>query len=69
MVIDEDGETISSESNIVYDYNCGGMFRAAINRRGKAVCRIWKHGQYDRVEAYDGEGMEYDVQKWLDEKS
>jgi L-asparaginase len=70
LVTDEDGEKVQrATSNIVYDYNCGGMFRAAVGKNGKAVMRVWKEGQHSGLEAYEGEGKEYDVRDWLDEKS
>lgn len=68
VVTDADGEKKSATSHIVDDYNCGGMLRAAIDKRGKAVMRVWKPGQHKGLEAYDGEGKEYDLRQWLDEK-
>ena len=58
IIKDENGEVKRAISHIVVDYNCGGMFRAIINKEGKAVCRIWKPGQYDRLEIYEGEGKD-----------
>jgi len=68
IVTDSDGNTKSSVSNIVDDYNCGGMFRAAVNEHGKAVMRVWKPNQHDGLEAYEGEGREYDLREWISEK-
>jgi L-asparaginase len=68
VVTDADGEKKSATSNIVDDYNCGGMFRAAVDKHGKAVMRVWKPGQHNGLEAYEGEGREYDLKEWLDEK-
>lgn len=68
VVIDANGEKKAVTSHVIEDYNCGGMFRAAVNKNGKAVMRVWRPGQYDGLEAYDGEGKEYDVRDWLDEK-
>jgi L-asparaginase len=68
VIKDENGEVKRAISHVVLDYNCGGMFRAIINKEGKAVCRIWKPGQYDGLETYEGEGKTYDVRQWLDEK-
>lgn len=62
-------EVRSAESEIVSDFNCGGMFRAAVGKDGKAVMRVWKEGQYERLDMYEGEGKKYDVREWLDEKS
>lgn len=69
VIKDGDGNTKNVVSHIVEDFNCGGMFRAKINKEGKAVCRIWKPGQYDGLEIYEGEGKQYNVRDWLDEKS
>ncbi|KIN01173.1 hypothetical protein OIDMADRAFT_163415 [Oidiodendron maius Zn] len=61
-------ELRSAESDIVCDFNCGGMFRAAVGKDGKAVMRVWKEGQHEGLEVYEGEGKKYDVQDWLGEK-
>jgi L-asparaginase len=55
-------------SHTVDDYNCGGMFRAAVDKNGKAVMRVWRPGQHQGLEAYDGEGVQYDLKAWLDEE-
>jgi L-asparaginase len=68
VITDGNGEVKRAISHIVEDYNCGGMFRAMINNDGKAVCRIWKPGQYDGLDIYKGEGKEYNTRHWLDEK-
>lgn len=68
MITDEDGEVKSSVSHLVEDYNCGGMFRALINTEGKAVCQIWRPGQYEGLDIYEGEGQMYDIREWLGEK-
>lgn len=68
VVLDEKGEKKSAVSHIVDDYNCGGMFRAAVDKNGKAVMRVWKPNQHEGLDAYEGEGKEYDLRDWLDEK-
>ena len=68
IVTDADGGKKSATSHIVDDYNCGGMFLAAVNSRGRAVMRAWKPGQHEGLEAYEGEGKEYNLKEWLDEK-
>ena len=66
---DEDlTELKSAKSDIVYDFNCGGMFRAAVGKDGKAIMRVWKEGQHEDLSVYEGEGEKYDVRDWLDEK-
>ncbi|KAH7346632.1 nucleophile aminohydrolase [Rhexocercosporidium sp. MPI-PUGE-AT-0058] len=68
LVTDADGVYKSAASECVDDFNCGGMFRAAINGRGKAVMRVWRPGQHSGLEKYEGEGREHEVWDWLDEK-
>jgi L-asparaginase len=68
VVTDADGKKKSATSHIVDDYNCGGMFRAAVDQNGKAVMRVWKPGQYPGLESYRGEGEQYLLSSWLDEK-
>ena len=68
VVTDADGEKKSATSHIVDDYNCGGMFRAAVDKNGKAVMRVWKPDQHLGLEAYEGEGRQYLLSEWLDEK-
>ncbi|KAI9640549.1 hypothetical protein NHQ30_010847 [Ciborinia camelliae] len=68
VVVDKLGRRIDSVTDVVADYNCGGMFRASINEDGKAVMRVWRPGQYCGLEMYEGEGMEYDVADWVDAK-
>jgi L-asparaginase len=68
VVTDANGDKKSATSHIVDDYNCGGMFRAAVDKHGKAVVRVWKPGQYEGLEKYEGEGLEYNLRDWLDEK-
>lgn len=68
LVTDENSEKKSAVSHIVDDFNCGGMFRAAVDKHGKAVMRVWKPGQHSGLEKYEGEGKEYDLREWLHEK-
>jgi L-asparaginase len=69
VVTDANGMKKSAVSHIVDDYNCGGMFRAAVDKHGKAVMRVWKPGQHSGLENYEDEGKEYDLRDWLDEKA
>jgi len=68
VVIDAKGNRKSVAADIVEDYNCGGMFRAAVGRNGKAVMRAWKPGQYEGLDVYKGEGKEYDLRDLLSEE-
>ncbi|KAK5653822.1 hypothetical protein OQA88_7981 [Cercophora sp. LCS_1] len=43
-----DGVVVGARSEILQDYNCGGMFRAWVDESGNVVVRIWRE---DRVEA------------------
>ncbi|CZS96231.1 hypothetical protein WAI453_009828 [Rhynchosporium graminicola] len=67
-VIDANGAYKSATSECLDDFNCGGMFRAAVNKHGKAVMRVWRPGQHGGLEKYEGEGKEYDLGDLLDEK-
>ncbi|PVH75492.1 N-terminal nucleophile aminohydrolase [Cadophora sp. DSE1049] len=69
LVRSADGGIKSATSECLDEFNCGGMFRAAVNKHGKAVMRAWREGQYSGLEKYEGEGMEYDVREWLDEET
>jgi L-asparaginase len=65
-----EGEVIGCATDIVEDFNCGGMFRAIITNEGKAVVRVWRPGHHhDLLENYEGEGKEYDFRLRLSEKS
>lgn len=68
VVTDAHGYLKSATSHIVDDYNCGGMFRAAVDKHGKAVMRVWKPNQHKGLEAYNGEGVACDLKAWLDEE-
>ncbi|KAH8590656.1 nucleophile aminohydrolase [Bisporella sp. PMI_857] len=67
VVQDVYGERKSARSHIVDDFNCGGLFRAAVDKKGKAVMRLWKPNQHPGLEKYEGEGKEYDLDDWIDE--
>ncbi|CZS96716.1 related to asparaginase [Rhynchosporium agropyri] len=67
-VTDANSAYKSATSECLDDFNCGGMFRAAVNKRGKAVMRVWRPGQHGGLEKYEGEGKEYDLGELLDEK-
>ena len=52
-------------SEIVDDFNCGGMFRAYVDDNGKAVMRIWRKEDEDALKAkgYHMEGMPRELQQ------
>ncbi|RDW75249.1 N-terminal nucleophile aminohydrolases-2 [Coleophoma cylindrospora] len=68
VVVGEDGQKKTATSSVVYDYNCGGMFRAAVDDHGKAVFRVWSPEQHEGLEKYEGEGKQYELRQWRDEK-
>ncbi|KAL2069851.1 hypothetical protein VTL71DRAFT_14530 [Oculimacula yallundae] len=68
LTTDSNGDIKSATSECLDDFNCGGMFRAAINKHGKAVMRVWRPDQHSGLEKYQGEGKEYDLCDLLDEK-
>lgn len=42
VVRDRQGNVVDARSEILQDYNCGGMFRAWVDDVGVAVARIWR---------------------------
>ena len=63
-------EVTRTESEIVFEYNCGGLFRAFVRDDGKAESRTWRRGQHEGIEKdYPWEFEVYDLRDWADEKS
>ncbi|KAL7919068.1 nucleophile aminohydrolase [Trichoderma austrokoningii] len=48
-VQDEDGNVVGIRSELLMDYNCGGMWRAWIDDEGKAVMSAWSNGSADEL--------------------
>ncbi|KAK1755509.1 Isoaspartyl peptidase [Echria macrotheca] len=46
VVRDSRGSVVETRSEILQDYNCGGMFRAWVDENGAACARIWR-GDHD----------------------
>ncbi|KAL7811587.1 N-terminal nucleophile aminohydrolase [Trichoderma gracile] len=46
---DEDGRVVSVRSEVLMEYNCGGMYRAWIDDEGKPVMSIWSNGSADEL--------------------
>lgn len=44
---DAQGRVVGTRSEILMDYNCGGMYRAWIDDDGKPVMSIWSNGSED----------------------
>ncbi|KPM34501.1 hypothetical protein AK830_g12073 [Neonectria ditissima] len=49
VVRDAAGRIVDVRSEILMDYNCGGMFRAWIDREGKPVMSVWTNGAPDEL--------------------
>ncbi|KAK7414594.1 hypothetical protein QQX98_006531 [Neonectria punicea] len=47
VVRDATGRILDARSEILMDYNCGGMFRAWIDHGGKPVMSVWTNGSPD----------------------
>ncbi|KAF7551025.1 hypothetical protein G7Z17_g5304 [Cylindrodendrum hubeiense] len=47
FVRDAAGRVVDARSEILMDYNCGGMFRAWIDDQGKPLMSIWTNGSSD----------------------
>jgi L-asparaginase len=62
------GEVMEVRTEVVQDYNCGGMFRAWVDEEGKAVCRVWREDQ-EVPDGYEREGKRWDLSDWYKEKS
>ncbi|KAL7941214.1 nucleophile aminohydrolase [Trichoderma barbatum] len=46
---DEDGNVVGVRSEVLMEYNCGGMYRAWIDDDGRAVMSIWSNGSADEL--------------------
>ncbi|UKZ83087.1 hypothetical protein TrVFT333_010889 [Trichoderma virens FT-333] len=46
---DEDGGVVGVRSEVLMEYNCGGMYRAWIDDDGRAVMSIWSNGSADEL--------------------
>lgn len=67
VVRDARGSVVETRSEILQDYNCGGMFRAWVDEKGAARASVWRESQ--KVSAqYAGEGEAEDPRRWSGEK-
>lgn len=48
VVRDAEGRIVDARSEVIMDYNCGGMFRAWIDDEGEPVMSIWTNGGPDK---------------------
>lgn len=46
---DQDGRVVGARSEVLMEYNCGGMYRAWIDDEGKPVMSIWSNGSADEL--------------------
>lgn len=67
VLVDTHGDTRSATSYIADNFNCGGMYRAAVNSNGRAIMRAFRPGQ-PGLGKFEGEGKEYDLRDWFDDK-
>ncbi|RFU81555.1 l-asparaginase precursor [Trichoderma arundinaceum] len=49
LIRDEDGNVVDVRSEVLMDYNCGGMWRAWIDDDGKAKMSVWSNGSADEL--------------------
>jgi L-asparaginase len=66
-ITDAYGNKKRTTTHVANAFNCGGLLRAWVNDQGKAVMRVWKEGEHEGM-GYEGEGKEYDLEDWIDEK-
>ncbi|KAK4043322.1 nucleophile aminohydrolase [Parachaetomium inaequale] len=55
VVRDAEGSVVEARSELLQDYNCGGMFRAWVDERGVAFARVFREDQ-ELPDSYVGEG-------------
>ncbi|KAK4237160.1 hypothetical protein C8A03DRAFT_16258 [Achaetomium macrosporum] len=67
VVRDADGNVVETRSELLQDYNCGGMFRAWVDERGVAFARVFRQDG-EVTDRYAGEGRPEDPQAWRGEK-
>jgi L-asparaginase len=67
VVRDADGNVVETRSEVLQDYNCGGMFRAWVDERGVAFARVFRQDR-EVTDRYAGEGWPEDPRAWRGEK-
>ena len=67
VVRDAEGNVIETRSELLQDYNCGGMFRAWVDDKGVAFARVFREDQ-EVPGSYVGEGKPEAVGAWRGEK-
>ncbi|KAK0628784.1 nucleophile aminohydrolase [Bombardia bombarda] len=70
VVRDAEGNVVETRSEILQDYNCGGMFRAWVDEQGVAFARIWRGDREEgdlELDRIDKDSLE-DGRFWRNEK-
>ncbi|KAM0245854.1 hypothetical protein ACHAQJ_010438 [Trichoderma viride] len=49
LIRDQGGNAVGVRSEVLMDYNCGGMWRAWIDDEGRAVMSVWSNGSDDEL--------------------
>ncbi|KAL2257697.1 hypothetical protein VTK26DRAFT_9299 [Humicola hyalothermophila] len=68
VVRNDEGNVVEVRSEILQDFNCGGMFRAWVDEKGVAFARVFREDQA-LSEGYDGEGQPEHPRAWCGEKT
>jgi L-asparaginase len=67
VVRDAEGNVVETRSELLQDYNCGGMFRAWVDDKGVAFARVFREDQ-EVPTSYVGDGKPEDPRVWCGEK-
>ncbi|KAK3897885.1 nucleophile aminohydrolase, partial [Staphylotrichum tortipilum] len=67
VVRDAEGNVVEARSELLQDYNCGGMFRAWVDEKGVAFARVFRDDE-EVPESFVGEGSAEDIRHWSCEK-
>ncbi|EAQ85315.1 hypothetical protein CHGG_09329 [Chaetomium globosum CBS 148.51] len=67
VVKDGEGRVVVARSELLQDFNCGGMFRAWVDERGVAFARVFRDDE-EVPDAYVGEGKPENPRMWSGEK-
>ncbi|KAK4185782.1 nucleophile aminohydrolase [Podospora australis] len=67
LIFDEEGNVIETESAILQNFNCNGMFRAWVDENGAVFTRVWR--EEDEPDSSYNEGQPEDPRIWCGEKS
>jgi L-asparaginase len=63
VVRDAEGSVVEARSELLQDFNCGGMFRAWVDERGVAFARVFREDQ-ELPDSYVGEGKPENLRAW-----